>query len=277
MQGRTVLITGASAGIGRATAVALAREGAGIILAGRSEPRHREVLAELRVLGARVHYLALDLADLRSVRTCAERFLALGEPLSVLVNNAGLAGSRGLTADGFELTFGVNHLGHFLLTELLLERLRSSAPSRIVNVASKAHYQPRRLDWAALREPTTSTTGLPEYGVSKLCNVLHANQLARRLAGSGVTTYSLHPGVIASEIWRQVPWGLRHAMLLFMRSAEEGAATSVYCAASESAAAETGLYYDDGKPKAPSPLASDPALQEELHERSLEWVRARGA
>lgn len=277
MAGQTVFITGASTGIGRATAVALARKGAAVILAGRSEERHRSVLAELRALAARVTYLELDLADLRSVRTCAERFLALNEPLSVLVNNAGVAGSRGLSADGFELTFGVNHLGHFLLTELLLERLRSSSPSRIVNVASKAHYKPRRIDWAALREPTKSTTGFPEYGVSKLCNVLHANHLARRLAGSGVTTYSLHPGVIASEIWRQVPWGLRHGMLLFMRSAEDGAATSVYCAASEAAASETGLYYDDSKPKAASPLAGDRALQDELHERSLEWVRARSA
>lgn len=276
MHGRTVLITGASAGIGRATALSLARKGADIVLAGRSEARHRGVLAELAALGAPGTYLELDLAELRSVRACAERFLALGKPLSVLINNAGLAGARGLSADGFELTFGVNHLGHFLLTELLFERLRSSAPSRIVNVASKAHYRPRHIDWAALREPTKSRTGFPEYGVSKLCNVLHAKQLARRLAG-GVTTYSLHPGVIASEIWRHVPWGVRHGMLFFMRSAEEGAATSVYCAASKAAAPESGLYYDDEKPKEPSPLANDPRLQDELHERSLDWVRARGA
>jgi retinol dehydrogenase 12 len=274
MQGKTVLITGASTGIGRATAVALAREGAGIVLAGRSAERHREVLADLAALGARATYLELDLGELDSVRTCAERFLALGEPLSVLMNNAGLAGSRGLTVDGFERTFGVNHLGHFLLTELLLERLRSSAPSRIVNVSSKAHYDPQRIDWAALREPTRSVSGFPEYGVSKLCNVLHAKHLARRLAGSGVTTYSLHPGVIASDVWRQVPWGLRHVMLLFMRSTAEGAATSVYCASSPATAAETGLYYDDSKPKAPSPLADDTALQDTLHNKSLEWVRA---
>lgn len=273
MQGRHVLITGASSGIGRATAVALAREGARLVLAGRSEERHREVLAELRGLGAAVDYLELDLGNLAAVRGCAERFLALGEPLHVLLNNAGLAGSRGRTVDGFERTFGINHLGHFLLTELLLERLRSSAPSRIVNVSSQAHYRPREIDWAALRQDTRSTTGFPEYGVSKLCNVLHAKHLAQRLAGTGVTTYSLHPGVIASDVWRHVPWGVRHLMLLFMQSTREGAATSLHCACSEQAGTETGLYYDECKVKTPNPLAEDPALQRELHERSLEWVQ----
>jgi len=273
MHGRSVLITGASSGIGRATAVALARQGARLFLAGRSEERHRDVLAQARAAGAEVSYLELDLGRLGSVRACGEGFLALDQPLHVLLNNAGLAGSRGLTADGFERTFGVNHLGHFLLTELLLERLRSSAPSRIVNVASKAHYDPRKIDWSALRKPTRSTTGFPEYGVSKLCNVLHAKHLARRLAGSGVTTYALHPGVIASDVWRQVPWGLRHLMLLFMQSPEQGAATSLHCACSERAATETGLYYDTSQPVAPNPLADDPALQGELHERSLGWVQ----
>jgi NAD(P)-dependent dehydrogenase (short-subunit alcohol dehydrogenase family) len=257
--------------------VALARQGASLVLAGRSEERHREVLAETRAAGAKVTYLELDLGVLRSVRACAERFLALGQPLHVLLNNAGLAGSRGLTADGFERTFGVNHLGHFLLTELLLERLRSSAPSRIVNVSSKAHYRPQQIDWPALRQPTRSTSGFPEYGVSKLCNVLHAKHLAQRLAGSGVTTYALHPGVIASDVWREVPWGLRQLMLLFMRSNEEGAATSLHCACSERAAAETGLYYDASKPTAPNPLADDRELQRTLHERSLDWVRESGS
>jgi NAD(P)-dependent dehydrogenase (short-subunit alcohol dehydrogenase family) len=273
LHGRTVLITGASSGIGRASAVALARQGASLVLAGRSQERHQNVLAETRAAGAKVRFLELDLGELRSVRACAERFLALDEPLHVLLNNAGLAGSRGLSADGFERTFGINHLGHFLLTELLLERLRRSAPSRIVNVSSKAHLGPRGIDWSALREPTKSRTGFPEYAVSKLCNVLHAKHLAQRLAGSGVNTYALHPGVIASDVWRHVPWGLRQLMLLFMDSNEQGAATSLHCAASEAAAAQTGLYYDSSKPAAASPLADDAALQATLHERSLEWVR----
>lgn len=269
---RTILITGASSGIGRATALALAAPGTRLLLAGRSEERHREVLAEVARRGASAAHLPLDLERLASVRACAERVLADAGPLHVLINNAGVAGSRGLTSDGFERTFGVNHLGPFLLTELLLERLIRSAPSRIVNVASRAHFAARRIDWAALRRPTRTLTGLREYAVSKLCNVLHAKELGARLHGRGVTTYAVHPGMIASEIWREVPWGVRQLMLRFMASNEQGAATSVYCAAAaEAAGHESGLYYVRSKPRAPSTLARDPELARELRERSLEW------
>ncbi len=272
LAGRSILITGASTGIGRATALALGARGATLYLAGRSQERHAGVLADLRARGASARHLPLDLGDLSSVRECAARFLALDAPLHVLLNNAGLAGSHGLTRDGFERTFGVNHLGHFLLTELLLERLVRSAPSRIVNVSSKAHYHARGIDWPALRTPTRSITGMREYEVSKLCNVLHAVELAERLRGSGVTTYSLHPGVIASDVWRNVPWGLRHLMLLFMRSNEEGAATSIHCAGAPAAAAESGLYYDDCRARAASPLALDPELGRALATRSRAWT-----
>jgi NAD(P)-dependent dehydrogenase (short-subunit alcohol dehydrogenase family) len=275
LTGRAVLITGASGGIGQATAVALAQRGARLFLAGRSEERHRETLAALNEApgSAAAVFLPLELGDLGSVRACAARFLELDAPLHVLINNAGLAGSRGLTSDGFERAFGVNHLGHFLLTELLLERLLASAPSRIVNVSSVAHYDAPGIDWQALREPTRSTTGMREYEVSKLCNVLHTRELATRLAGRGVSTYALHPGVIASDIWRNVPWGVRHVMRLFMRSNVQGAATTLHCAASPAAAAESGLYYDDCKSKAPSPLAADTALARELLERSRGWIK----
>lgn len=271
---QTVLITGANTGIGRATALGLARRGATLYLAGRSEERHREVLAEVRALGGKASYLQLDLGELASVRACAARFLELEEPLHVLLNNAGLAGSRGTTRDGFELTFGVNHLGHFLLTELLLGRLKRSAPSRVVNVASKAHFGVKELDWRALERPTRSLTGFREYEVSKLCNVLHAKELSLRLEGTGVTTYSLHPGMIASDVWRQVPWLLRRLMLPFMLSTEAGAATSLYCATSDEAARQTGLYYDACRACPPSQLARDPVLARSLYERSAEWVRA---
>lgn len=269
---RSILITGASSGIGRATALALAAPGASLYLAGRSEERHREVLDAVRAAGASARFLSLDLSRLASVRECAERFLALGAPLHVLINNAGMAGSRGTTHDGFERAFGINHLGPFLLTELLLERLASGAPGRIVNLSSKAHYRVRRIDWAALREPTRTRSGFPEYAVSKLCNVLHARELAARLRGRGVNTYSLHPGVIASDIWRRVPWGVRQLLHLFMRSNEEGARTTLHCATSEAAGRETGLYYDECAPKAPSALALDDALARELSERSRQWV-----
>src|SRR5215831_19734040 len=142
-----------------------------------------------------VEVLRLDLADLASIRQCANEFLALGEPLHVLINNAGVGGARGMTADGFEIHFGINHLGHFALTQALLPLLRESAPARVVSVASDAHYQAKGINFEALRSRTKGITGLPEYAISKLCNVLFTAELGRRLAGTGVTTYSLHPEI----------------------------------------------------------------------------------
>jgi len=274
MNGRTVLITGANTGIGRATAVDLGARGATLFLACRSEAKAQPVIDQIRAAGNDdVRFLPLDLADLASVRDCAEAFLEDADrPLHVLINNAGLAGKPGLTEQGFQLTFGVNHLGHFLLTELLLERLKASAPARIVNVASKAHYRAEGVDFDRLRTPTTTARSLPDYNVSKLCNVLHAKQLARRLEGAGVTTYSLHPGVIASDVWRNVPWPFRAVMKLFMKSNEEGAQTTLHCATSDAAAEQSGRYYEERAPKEPNPLAHDPALQDALDAKSREWV-----
>ncbi|MCB9593997.1 MAG: SDR family oxidoreductase [Sandaracinaceae bacterium] len=278
LDGRTYLITGANTGIGRATALELGRRGATLYLACRTEAKTRPVMDEIRANGNDdVHFLPLDLGDLASVRACAEAFLAEDQPLHVLINNAGLAGQRGLTKDGFEKTFGVNHLGHYLLTELLLDRLKESAPARIVNVASKAHYKARGIDWSALESPTKTTTGLDEYQTSKLANVLHAKELARRLEGTGVTTYSLHPGVIASDVWREVPWPFRSLMTMFMKSIEDGAKTSLHCATSEEAASESGLYYDESRVKEPNPVALKVALQDELRERSEAWIASRAA
>lgn len=272
--GRTIFITGANTGIGRATAVLLGRRGARLYLAGRSLERTQPVIDELRAEGNEdVHYLPLDLGDLASVRACAKRFLETGHPLHVLINNAGLAGQPGLTKDGFERTFGVNHLGHFLLTELLLERLKESAPSRIVNVASRAHLRCRGIDFDALTKPTRTFTGLREYGVSKLANVLHAKELARRLEGTGVTTYAVHPGVVASDVWRAIPWPFREIAKAFMRTNEEGAATSVYCATAPELANASGRYYADCRESRVNPLADDEALAKELWRRSEEWTR----
>lgn len=278
LAGRVILITGANSGIGRATALALGARGAKLVLAGRSEERTQPVLEEIRRAGGHEPaFLPLDLESLDSVRACAERFLATGETLHVLINNAGLAGRRGMTRDGFELAFGVNHLGPFLLTELLLPRLRESAPGRIVAVSSQGHYRPRRIDFDAFRKPTATTTGLAEYNVSKLCNVLHVKELARRLGGTGVTAYSLHPGVIASDVWREVPWPARSLIKLFMRSNEEGAETSIYCATAPELAEHSGGYYDGCREKRPSRLADDEALAKELWTRSAEWTSGPGS
>jgi retinol dehydrogenase-12 len=192
--------------------------------------------------------------------------------LHLLINNAGLAGARGLTRSGFELAFGVNHMGHFVLTQLLTERIKASAPARIVTVASTAHYQAQGIDWDCLRTRTSTPTGLPEYSVSKLCNVLFSAELGRRLAGTGVTTYSLHPGVVATDIWRGVPWPLRPLIKLAMTSPERGTATTLYCATSPAVADETGRYYDNCRPRPPSALAQDSALAAELWKRSESWM-----
>jgi retinol dehydrogenase 12 len=275
LEGKVALVTGANTGIGKVTALELAGAGAQVFLACRSADKAAPVVDEIRrATGPKqAEFIRLDLASLDSVRECAAEFLARERPLHILVNNAGVAGHRGLTADGFELTFGVNHVGPFLLTMLLLDRLKASAPARVVTVSSQAHYGAKGIPWDRLREPTRTLTGLSEYGVSKLANVLFSAELARRLEGSGVTTYSVHPGVIASDIWRRVPAPLRVVAKAFMRSNEEGARTSLHCATAPELASETGLYYDSCRPRKPGRAASDAQLAQELWTRSLDWAR----
>jgi NAD(P)-dependent dehydrogenase (short-subunit alcohol dehydrogenase family) len=273
LNGRTFLITGANTGIGYATTEGLAVRGATVYMACRSEARARP--ARERIAAATgnddLHLLTLDLADLASVRACADAFLQTGAPLHVLVNNAGLAGRRGTTASGFELAFGTNHVGPFLFTNLLLGRLRESAPARIVTVSSEGHYRVDGIDYDAVRRTTRTRTAFHEYCVSKLANVLHAQELARRLEGSGVTTYALHPGTIASDVWREVPWPIRPLLKMRMRSPAEGARTSLYCATAPEVASETGLYYDDCRRREPSRHATADRATE-LWERSETWV-----
>jgi retinol dehydrogenase 12 len=271
---RTFLITGANTGIGLATAIGLARDGGRVYIACRSPAAGEAAVARIQAEtgSGTVWLLPLDLASLDSVRACAAAFLATGEPLHVLVNNAGVGGQRGLTADGFEIHFGVNHLGHYALTLLLLDRLKASGPgTRIVNVSSEAHYGARGIDFDALRKPTKTFTGQREYAVSKLCNVLFTQELARRLADSGVTCYALHPGVVASDIWRRVPPLARQLLKRRMLSIEQGAVTSLYCATSPAVTADTGLFYDKCAAKPASSVAT-PELAEHLWKYSTEWT-----
>ena len=275
---QVALITGANIGIGRVTALRLAQQGFTVFLAGRSATRTQVVIDEIHALTHRTDrafYLPLALDDLASVRACAELFLAHELPLHVLVNNAGLAGDKGQTQQGFEMAFGVNHLGHFLLTHLLLDRLKASAPARVVTVASRAHLMAYQgLDWLALDKPTRSLTGTREYGASKLANILFSAHLAKILAGTGVSTYSLHPGVVDTEVWREVPHWLRPLLRLRgLLTPEEGAQTSLYCAL-QAPAQESGLYYDKCRIKAPSSVAQDEQLALQLWNQSLQWVKA---
>ncbi len=270
--GRHFVVTGANTGIGRVTATELAKRGAHVLLACRSEEKTKPVIEEIVNTGGVADFLQLDLADFSSIRKAAKVILDRGEPLDVLVNNAGLAGLRGLTKDGFELTIGTNHLGHFLLTTLLLPKLREAKKPRIVNVASKAHYDAKQLDFSQFRVSTKTMTGVPEYSVSKLCNVLFTKSLAAGKAGGDIKSYSLHPGVVASDAWRQMPWPIRPIMKMFMISNEEGAKTSLYCATSSAVEDLSGEYFDECAVRKPSKLALDMDLADELWKKSEEWV-----
>jgi len=275
LAGQTFLVTGGNTGIGLATARGLAARGGRVHIACRSAARAQAAVAAITAATGsdQVSFLLLDLADLASVRACAQAFLTRGEPLHALINNAGMGGARGLTADGFELAFGTNHLGHFALTRALADHLAACAPARVVTVASDAHYRAPGVDFASLCRPTRSWTGLPEYAVSKLCNVLFSQELARRMAGRGVTSYALHPGVAASDIFRRMPQPFRSVIKLFMISPEQGARTSLYCATDPGLAGASGRFYDNCAEREPSPAATA-GLACRLWEQSEEWAGA---
>lgn len=274
LEGTTALVTGANTGIGKETARALAARGAQVVLAGRSRERVTAAREEIaRETGNHdLDVLVVDLGDLDSVRSASAEFLGGHGRLDVLVNNAGQGGLRGLTVSGFEMAFGINHVGTAALTEALLGAVKAGAPARIVVVASVAHKGVPGFDWEALRRPTKSRTGFPEYAVSKLANVLYARELGHRLQGTGVTTYAVHPGAIASDIWRQIPRPFRSLGTRFMKSPVEGARTSLYCATSLDVAGQTGLYYADERVAATGRSVTD-ELAAQLWERTQAWIR----
>lgn len=272
LSGRTVLVTGATSGIGLATATALADRGARLLLGCRPGPNPARLAGELdaRPGPGTAEHLPLDLADLASVRAGAAAVVERGERVDVLVNNAGVAGRRGTTAQGFELTFGVNHLGHFLLTTRLLDGLGDRGPRRVVTLASKAHFGARGIDFAGLRGPTRTRTGLVEYQVSKLCNVLFAAELARRYPD--VEAYAVHPGLVASDIWRQLPRPLRAVATRFMAPPGDGAAAPVHAATAPARVlGPPGGYLDGCEPHAPG-RAVTPGLAAALWRHSEAWA-----
>jgi retinol dehydrogenase 12 len=268
------LITGANTGIGLVTACEVAKAGYQVFIACRSAANGTVAVEKIKRLSASnsVESLVLDLSDFDSIRKCAAEFLSKQVPLQLLINNAGLAGQKGFTKSGFELAFGVNHVGHFLLTQLLLDRIRESGPARIVTLASRAHIRTKGIDWDACQKPTHTLLGFKEYADSKLANVLFSAELARRLSGTPISTYALHPGVVASDIWRKVPWPLSAIVKRNMLSTEDGAKTSLYCALSPAVANETGLYYDKCTIKTPSTLGQDKTLAADLWRRTEAWV-----
>ena len=272
---KTFIITGANTGIGKITAMELARRGAHVILACRSKGKTDPVIDEIKreTGNDKVEFVQLDLGDLASVRKCAADLLARDIPFHGLINNGGLAGKRGTTKDGFELAFGTNHLGHYLFTRLLLDRIKQAGTARIVTVSSQSHYRAKGIDWDAVRERTKSFTAMKEYEVSKLANVLFTKELARRLEGTSITTYAVHPGVVATDIWTRVPGPLRWAIKKFMITPEEGAKASLRCATDPALEKETGKYYTvGGVEKRPNRIADDVELQKTLWTRSAEMT-----
>jgi len=262
MTGRTCMITGATSGIGQAAALELARLGASLVLVGRNPERGEQALKEVR-RASRVGDVTLLLADLSSqaeIRRLAADFLATGRPLHVLLNNAGVINlRREESGDGIETTFAVNHLAYFLLTRLLLERLKESAPARVVNVASDAHRGAGRLDFDDL-ESRRRYSAMRVYGRSKLANILFTRELARRVEGTGVTANSIHPGFVGSNFAKNNGLlGIAAMTLLrpFARSPEKGAETAIYLCASPEVESVTGEYFQDCRPHQPRPFALD--------------------
>jgi len=263
--GRTYVITGANTGVGRATAEALAARGARLLLACRSLERAREVERATRDIGADVHLVELDLADLISVRRAAEAIARLAPRIDALINNAGVAGARGLTKDGFELAFGVNCLGHFLLTHLLLPQVR-----RVVHLGSGSHARVEALDLDSLRAPTRTLTGVREYAASKLCVMLFHHEIARRW--SLPVSVAADPGDVASDAWRRVPWPIRPLLTRSMKPPRDGALTSLFCATDPSIEGQSGRSFVDCREDTPSALSQDAALARELWKRCAEWT-----
>jgi len=265
MQGKTVLITGGNTGIGKATAIALARMGANVTITSRSPEKGEAALADIRQQAGsdKVECMRLDLASLANVRRFADEFLATHPRLDVLINNAGLVlTNRSETEDGFESTFGVNHLGHFLLTNLLLPRLTDSAPARIVVLASDAHRGATGgLDFEDLHA-RRSYGGLKVYCRSKLANLLFTVELDNRLRGTGVTVNAVHPGVVASEFaGSDDTSGLLALMVKATRWAfltpEKGARTSVHVASAPELEGVSGKYFMRSKVARSSRTAQD--------------------
>ncbi|XP_068579050.1 retinol dehydrogenase 11-like [Cebidichthys violaceus] len=280
LEGKTVLITGGNTGIGKETAVDLAKRGARVLLACRDMDRANKAAEEVKKRSGNDNVIVkkLDLASLQSVRQLAKDVLASEERLDILINNAGVMSCpKWQTEDGFEMQFGVNHLGHFLLTNCLLDLLKKSASSRIVTVSSLAH-QRGQIYFDDIHQEKDYRPW-KSYAQSKLANVLFTRELANKLQGTGVTTYSLHPGVIRTELgrhfWPTMPLWKRVVytpLMFFIKSPTEGAQTTIYCAVEESLQNESGLYYSDCALKTAAPQGLDDEAAKKLWDLSASMV-----
>lgn len=274
MQGKICIVTGANSGIGKVTATELARRGATVVMACRSQARGAAAAVEIRQESGsdKVSVLACDLSSSASVRQFAEAFRRQFDRLDVLVNNAGMYFyDRQKTAEGLEMTFAVNHLGHFLLTNLLLDLLKAGAPSRVVTVSSGAHTM-GRLDLDDLQNAKGRFRGFSVYSESKLCNVLFTYELARQLAGTGVTANCLHPGFVRTNFGRnngKLSTVVSYLVSPFALNVQAGAQTSIYLATAPEVAEVSGQYFVKSQPARSSAVSYDTALQRGLWAKSL--------
>lgn len=253
MTGKTVLVTGATGGIGLETARALARMGAAVVIGARDATRGQAVVDELNRAGGRAELLRVDMASFASVREAAERFAAQHESLDVLVNNAGIAtATRQVSPDGHELAWQTNFLGAFLLTRLLLPLLKKAPAPRVVNVSSEGHRS-GRMDWEDL-ELSRNYGGLRAYSNTKLAQVLFTRELARR--EPGVAVNAMHPGAIATGIWRALPAILRVIVGLLLPAPAKGAAPVVRLVSAPELEGVTGRYFNRFREEAPAPTAT---------------------
>ncbi len=281
MKGKTVVVTGGNSGIGFETAAALAAMGARVLVTARNADKGRaavSAIAQRTGPEAQVQLVVFDLADLASVRQGAAEILEQAPRLDVLVNNAGLVlTERAETVDGYEATFATNHLGPFLLTNLLSDRIIASAPARIVNVASTAHNAARQGMPFDDLQSEKRYRGMRVYGQSKLANILFTLELARRLEGRGVTANSLHPGTVRTgyggdgDARGLLGFGIKLASPFFLSPAK-GALTSVYLASSPDVEGVSGRYFVKCKPKQPKRWAQDPEAARRLWQASEELV-----
>jgi len=279
IEGKSIVVTGANAGIGKATATELARRGAAVTITARDDAKGAAAAEQIReAAGVPVAVEHLDLADLASIRSFAARYADAHDRLDVLVNNAGvIAGARRETAAGFEWTFGVNHLGPFLLTNLLTGQLVAGAPSRVVNVSSDVHRRVANgLDFDDL-QMRSGYSSSKAYGASKLANILFTVELDRRLADRGVTARALHPGVVATSFGKGADsprWmgAMMTVLSPVLRKPDRGAATSVFLATAPDESIGGGLYWSNEAPVDPIPAAVDPAAAARLWDVSAELV-----
>jgi retinol dehydrogenase-14 len=279
MAGKTVLITGGTAGIGKATALGLATMGAHVAITGRDPARTEAAAGQVHAAGGgQVDAFVADLSSQSEVRRLADEVLERLSRIDVLVNNAGgYWNTRQVTADGLEHTFALNHLAPFLLTHLLLERLTHSAPARVVTVSSHAHAE-GRIDFDDL-QGERSYSGARAYNQSKLANVLFTYELARKLRATSVTANALHPGAVNTSFGADDPSSVQRLLVPFMRpfmkTPAEGAATPIHLASAPDLERVTGRYFANSKPKKSSQRSYDQATAARLWQVSADLVAAR--